>query len=132
MTRTWIAAALSVAAVFAHGCSEPDDVCLTEPVYGLSLRVRDSLTQARAAAGAYATARDGITLVVLYRPPFDSLQFTGVQIPGSYDVTVSKPGYRTWYRSDVQIVAGPCFVGGVTIEVLLQPIDIGPGSEPRL
>ena len=117
----WVGRLAIVAALLAQGCGEPNDLCLTEPTYGITLLVRDSVTTIGAAAGARATARDGPTFVVLYRLPFDSLQFRGVGDAGSYDVVVTKPGYRTWARSDVRVVRGPCGVGCSTIDVLLQP-----------
>lgn len=41
--------------------------------------------------------------------------------PGTYTVTVSKPGFRDWQRAGIVVTADECHVHPVELSARLQP-----------
>lgn len=119
------AAALLAALTIGSGCFlEPGD-CTTELRFGLMVLVRDAATGAPAGHGATVTAQDGEYIETLHfngGPGLpDSLSFAGAgKRAGHYEITVAKPGYRTWGRRGVEVKSGPCHVRPVTLRVRLR------------
>jgi hypothetical protein len=116
---------LAVSAGLAAGCNLPfTDACTTDFRHGVVVEVRDSLTDAPAAAGARLIVRDGA-----YADTSDQLPFTDPltlraagERGGTYDVTVEKLDYRDWTRARVRVLEDECHVIPVRIEARLQPI----------
>jgi hypothetical protein len=98
----------------------PPLACTTEARAAINVEVRDSVTDAPAAAGALAIARDGVFADTLIG--FDGLSVGGAwERPGNYAVSVTKAGYQGWSVSDVRVTDGSCHVRSVTLQARLQP-----------
>lgn len=113
--------AIVLAAALLGACD--DDlglVCTTEFVYGLNLTVLDG-QGGPAAQGATGIAIDGAyseTLMVL-EP--ETMVGAGERA-GTYDITVTKPGYVTWSADDVTVTENECHVNPVTLQANLIPV----------
>ena len=118
--------ALYLTLLAAVGCSgSPSGVCTLEFRYGLSVYVTDSLTGTATASGASLVVRDGPFKDSVShpsgRPEFDaSPLLTAGERAGTYQISVSKPGYLPWSRSNVRITANECHVNPVSVTALLQ------------
>jgi hypothetical protein len=110
-------------------CTTPGDVVCTENLaFGLTVKVRDSVTGVPAGRQAIVIAQEGSyteTLQFLGAiSPTDSLTFFGAaERAGTYQITVTKAGYQTWIRSGVEVVADVCHVHPAVVDVRLQPIQ---------
>ena len=105
-------------------CVGPD--CTLAMEDGLIVSVRDSVTLIPAGNGATVLVQDGNHLETLryngFLNPLDSLSFQGAtERPGTYEVRITKPGYRLWTRTGVRVNRGDCHVIPVRLEALLQP-----------
>lgn len=126
--RQDLASVAIIAAVLtaATSCLLPTGDCTTEFRYGLSVFVKDSITGAPAASGATLVTVDqnGHVDSISFspgRPDLDSMALPGAgEHPGTFVVTVRKPGYRDWVRSGVRVTADRCHVRQTTITALLQ------------
>jgi len=84
-----------------------------------------SVTGASAATGARVVVRDGAFADSSTSPAppsgidVDALG-AALERPGSYEVTVSKPGYRDWVRSGVRVTKGECNVRTANLVARLQ------------
>lgn len=95
-------------------------VCTAEAVFGLNLSVRD-ISGAPAAQGAIGVAIDGAYADTL--EVFGDTQMAGaVERAGTYEVTVSKPGYATWTTTGVTVTEDECHVIPVLLVVDLTPV----------
>jgi len=111
------------------GCSLifSPEMCSANVAPGLSVAVQDSASGAMIASGTQLIARDGAYVesssVPANHPELDSstLQAAGER-GGTYSVTVQKPGYRDWTRSNVRVTKGECHVNTVSLTALLQRI----------
>jgi hypothetical protein len=118
--------ALYLTLLAAVGCSgSPSAVCTMEFRYGLSVYVTDSLTGTAVASGASLVARDGAFKDSVShpgdRPELNPLPLlTAGERAGTYQISVSKPGYLPWSRSNVRITANECHVNPVSVTALLQ------------
>jgi hypothetical protein len=107
-------------------------VCTADFRLGLSVRVKDSATVAWAASGSRLITVDQHGVVVdsgsgywaaipANRPDLDSTGLGGAgEHPGTFRVTVRKPGYKDWVRSGVQVTADKCHVRRTELTALLQ------------
>jgi hypothetical protein len=122
MTLRTLVAAAALAGL--AGCSDTAGrACTAVFVYGLNLEIRDAVTGAPAADGATATARDGAyteTLEPVPGPETNLVRIGAGERPGTYDVTVTKPGFVTWERR-VTVTADECHVHPVLLDVRLSP-----------
>lgn len=123
MQRTqWIP--ILALAVGSWGCSDNTGNCQAVVEPGLILEIRDSVTGLGLAAAAVATASEGTfsdTLRYIGDP--DSAVRQGVdERAGTYTVTVTRPNYQTWTRTNVLVTETACHVQPVQIDVLLQPM----------
>jgi hypothetical protein len=114
----------------AVGCSgspgSTSPVCTMEFRYGLSVYVNDSLTGTAIASGASLVVRDGTFKDSVShpsgRPELNAFPLlTAGERAGTYQVSVSKPGYLPWSRSNVRITGNECHVNPVSVTALLQP-----------
>ncbi len=113
---------LAVGAVVA-GCDSFTGVCTTDFRFGIVVEVRDAVSGAPAADGARLIVRDGDYVETVDAPPTPSstfLQAAGERV-GRYDVTVQKPGYAEWTRTDVQVLRDGCHVTQIRLDAQLQP-----------
>jgi hypothetical protein len=122
--------ALCLILLAAVGCSgSPEStspVCTLEFRYGLSVYVNDSLTGTAIASGASLVVRDGAFKDSVShpsgRPELNAFPLlTAGERAGTYQISVSKPGYLPWSRSSVRITANECHVNPVSVTALLQP-----------
>lgn len=101
-------------------------VCTMEFRYGLSVYIKDSLTGTPIASGASLVVRDGVFKDSVShpsgRPEFNALPLlTAGERAGTYQISVLKPGYLPWSRSNVRITANECHVNPASVTALLQP-----------
>ena len=98
--------------------------CSTEPCgaprqFGIVVEIRDANTGAPAAQGAAAVATNGNFSESLGQ--LDELRLAGLNDrPGTYNLTVNRPGYHTIQRFDIE-VSDECLAEPVVIAVELQP-----------
>ncbi len=113
-----VAFAFTVAAV-AGACSDRPlgPICTAEAVFGIQVDVLDG-SGAPAAQGATGVAVEDAfadTLMI-----FDAVRMAGVvERPGTYEVTVSKPGFVTWSARNITVTADECHVIPVTLQANL-------------
>jgi hypothetical protein len=104
-----------------------DPVCTLEAVSGLHVTVEDSLTGAPAASGAQLIAQDGAFADTVSFPPnrpeLDAQALESArERPGTYTLTVRKPGFIDWIRSGVVVTKGECHVRPVALTARLQRV----------
>lgn len=120
---------LSVIVLGLGGCDlidGPGVICTANFVFGLSVAVQDSTTGAPAASGAELIARDGAYADTAGFPPgrpdLDAQPLVSAgERPGTYTVTVRKPGFVDWVRSGVVVTADECHVHTVELTARLRP-----------
>ena len=96
----------------------------------MTVEIRDAATGLPAAYRASLTIQSSThteTRKDESAPTADSLRvrtlFAGLDEPGTYTVTVSRPGYATWTKTGVVARATDCGVTqGVLLQVALQPL----------
>jgi len=122
--------ALCLTLLIGVGCSgspgSTSPVCTMEFRYGLSVYVKDSLTGAGIASGASLVARDGAFKDSVShasdKPELNGFPLvTAGERAGTYQISVSKPGYLPWSRSNVRVTANECHVNPASVTALLQP-----------
>lgn len=103
-------------AVLVAACStEP---CELLPSHGIEAEVR-TLAGAPAAEGATAEAHRAGQSEQLER--INDLVFLGVDEPGTYRLTVTKPGYRPAEVDGIRVHGNDCSVETTTVRVNLLP-----------
>ena len=105
------------------GCDIVDPVaCTTDVRPAIVVQVRDAATQAPAASGATGVVTDGSSTFQL-RPGDlgeNPLELHGAdERPGTYTVTIDKPGYQQWKQERVRVRDGSCHVQTVTLQANL-------------
>jgi len=93
--------------------------CTTEAVAGITVDLRTEAGDTLLVTDATGRAVDG-ALVADLEPFFDQLIGAWEQ-PGTYEVTVEKPGFEPWVRQDVRVEPGECHVTPVRLEAVLAP-----------
>lgn len=108
------------AVLLSVACFEPvGPACTLEAVAGIVVDLRRESGQTLPAEDAIGRAVDGEDVVELM-PFFDQL-IGAWERPGTYTVTIDKPGFETWVRDDVRVQAGECHVVPVRLEAGLSP-----------
>lgn len=103
--------------------------CVTISLPGVVVTVIDSTTGLPAATGAYGSIERQGTVAQLWPygfrglPPNDTLISLAAtpSNPGVFRVTVSKGGYQTWERRDVQITESECGFVSTNVTAKLKP-----------
>ena len=124
-----LAFALFAAAACSNSSAPLEGVyCTAELRSTIVVHVTDARTGAAAAQGSTVIVRGGAV--------YDSVVVNAVPTPatqaymawedrvnaGRYSVTVRKPGYTTFVKTDVDVVGNQCHSGpGPTVQVALQP-----------
>lgn len=101
------AASLAALALVATSCNEPSALRVCHPAvyFAVVMEVRDAMGQP-AAAGAELTARHewrGATLADTALRSDDPLILRVGTRPGTFALTLKKPGYATWTRDRVVV-----------------------------
>jgi hypothetical protein len=111
--------------VTACSAASTSPICTQELRPALMVYVKDSLTNTGTASGASLVARDGTFKDSVAFPgarsDLDNLNLNAAEErAGTYVVTVSKPGYATWIKSNVRVTKNECHVNTVQLTALLQ------------
>ena len=114
------AASLSVA-----GCGSDvvSGVCLSYRGAGISVDVRDSITNALVGQGSIITASDGIVADTSEYTPFGPGPYPlAYEMPGSFTVTVTQNGYQPWTKTGVLVTSTSdgCHVNVVSLTARVQ------------
>ena len=118
-----------MALLFLPGCGEVVEdnptVCTTEARAGIVISVVDSATGSPIACGAHAviTAPGFAQDVDAMPPPCDDRNaLSGAhERPGTYSVTVSRPGYYDLTMNGIVVSAGACHVNTTAVEARMIP-----------
>lgn len=106
--------------LLSGACFEPvGPTCTLEAVAGIVVELRGESGATLPAADAVGRAVDGAETTAL--EPFDDRLVGAWERPGTYAVTVDKPGYERWVRSNVRVEGGECHVVPVLLEAVLSP-----------
>ncbi len=115
-------AALIAGALATSACSSAPTFCTDEARFTLSVEVHDARTGEPAAIGARGLIREGTYTDTLTAVSASALMaLNTVERPGTYGVTVTRPGYRTWTAEGVKVTADACHVRSRTIQAKLEP-----------
>ena len=96
-------------------------VCTTEAVAGITVDLLDQSGTPLSAEDAEGRAADPEQPHLYVLESFGE-RLVGVwEAPGTYLVTVEKPGYVTWVRDGVRVEEGTCHVVPVRLEATLVP-----------
>ena len=105
----------------AHSFTPP--ICTAQFVYGISVDVVDSGSEAPLADSATMTLRDGNYVESATLSP-DGLTMNGAgERAGNYTVVVARPRYHNWVRTEVQVDADECHVIPIKLRAELQEIS---------
>ncbi|MFQ5538295.1 MAG: carboxypeptidase-like regulatory domain-containing protein [Gemmatimonadota bacterium] len=118
--RTLILLLLTAAAAACGSDGQEPIFCTQEYRAGINVEIRDAATLLPAAEGAVLTVKDGDYQEV-ETSTFDGLTMSAAwERAGVYDVTVTKTGYRPWFKSGVEVTADECHVQSVQLQALLE------------
>ena len=124
--KRYFRASVFLTVLVAAGCSgSTSPLCTAEFRFGLSVYVNDSVTNAPIASGASLVARDGSfadsVTFPSSRPDLDALPLVSAgEREGTYQISVLKPGYLSWSRSNLLITRNECHVNPVRLTALLR------------
>lgn len=94
---------------------------------GIMVEVHDAVTGLPAACDATGKAEDG-GLVEALSPGADCavdptfLYLSGIHRPGTWTVTIERPGYQPWVRDGITVVREGCGLVPVQVRADLQPL----------
>jgi hypothetical protein len=109
-------------ALFLTGCDVVGG-CTHEAVPGLRIEARAADGTDLDADGVLGLAHDGsfVDTLEVFELSESILDFYGAyERAGRYDITVTKPGFETWRRTNVRVSEDECHVRTVTLEALLE------------
>lgn len=115
---------LALSGLALSACGEPFDpglACTEQFVYGLTVEVVDATSGAQRAAGSTLTVRDGAWEEVVTEVMGVNSLIAAGERAGKYAVTVTRDGYETWTRFDVEVDEDECHVIPVTLLAELEP-----------
>lgn len=113
---------LFLAVLLLAGCDAVGG-CTDEAVFGLRIEARAANGADLDADGVLGLARDGsfVDTLEVFGSFAGTLDLYGAgERAGRYDITISKPGYQTWQRTDVRVTEDECHVRTVRLEALLE------------
>ena len=121
---------LLAATALVVGCSSSNDVtdvgptgelCTLEARAGITLDVRDSVSNAQVGRNASIIAREGAVADTSHETSIGDGPFGLVyERAGTYTVTVEQTGYKVWTRAGVLVTRDVCHVKGVALTARLQ------------
>lgn len=123
---------LGVVAIAASACqnSAALETCDGARSYGIEVRVLNASTGQTIAAGAGGSVSEGAFVDSLAPRPGeawadlrqDELVLAGaLERPGTYAVTITRPGFQDWRARDVRVVRNACGVATVRLTARLSP-----------
>jgi hypothetical protein len=116
---TLVAPVVLAVVIAACNGTRTDVACTLEARAGINVTVVDSLS-GREVAGSSGIAREEAFADTL--ESIEPGQLFGVfERPGTYDVTVTAPGYRPWRVTGVTVGADECHVIPERLTARLQP-----------
>jgi hypothetical protein len=115
---------LAACAALVLGCSGgsiTDDVaCTREARAGITVDVRDAVTNALVGQQSIIVAREAAFADTVNAGTADGPYGLVFERAGTYTLTVARAGYQTWSQTGVQVAAGRCHVTGVMVTARLQ------------
>lgn len=112
-----------LAGLTVAGCSAgliDGTMCTQEARAGITVDVRDSVSNALVGRGSLIIAREGAvadtSVTTLGDGPFSLL----LEHSGTFTLSVKQTGYQPWARAGVQVTRGTCHVNGVSLTARLQ------------
>ncbi len=117
--RSALRLVLCLTAIFVVSCG--DVVCAGVGLPAVAVTIFDAQTGARAAAGASLILRSPACTDTVVGVADDQVLAGCDDREGTYTVTVSKPGYRDWTQSTVE-VRDTCSLETRRFDVRLEPL----------
>jgi hypothetical protein len=110
----------------ADAIARPEPYCTASVEPGLIVYIVDAVDGTPQATDAVGFALDGgysdaLKPSILHGTTLVALQAASER-PGVYQVHIEKPGYQTWTRSNVRVMADACHVRTVQVTAALQPV----------
>ena len=120
----------TLGAFLGAGCNPAGIDCPAIAAPAILLEVREQGTGFPAAHAARGVVRDGgyqdSLRVVGWEgtpaPATELLLAAAFDRPGTYAVTLEKPGYQTWQRTGVEVGSGFCGTEQVRLNAILVPL----------
>lgn len=115
---------LLAGSLLGAGCSAVDPTgvtaCTQEARAGITVDVRDSVTNALVGPGSIVTAREGA-----FTETATGISGAGpyplvFERAGTYTVSVTQAGYQPWTKAGVVVTKDGCHVTGVAVTARLQ------------
>jgi len=99
------------------------DPCPQSSRAALAITIVDSVTGLPVASGASVVVSDGSFQQTIAIPESPSTTTVGAaeDRPGSYSIVVTRPGYRDWTRSGVDVQSDGCLPVTVAVTARLVP-----------
>jgi len=95
--------------------------CSTDVLFGITLYVRDSVTNAMVGRESLVILQSGTVADSVRETSFNDGPYgLAPEQAGTFTVTVEKAGYQRWSKSGVQVTKQDCHVVGVSVPALLQ------------
>ena len=120
-----VACGLAVLALVVSACGDPIvDLpvgCTEQFVYGISVQVVDVTSGAQRASGSTLTVREGSYEEVVTGVTGNNTMVAAGERAGTYAVTITRDGYRTWSQFDVEVGEDECHVIPVSLLAQIQP-----------
>ena len=114
---------LLAAALTAVGCNSDvvGRVCTSSRGAGISVDVRDSVTNALVGQGSIIIASDGIVADTSVYTPFGPGPYpVAYEFPGTLTLTVTQNGYQPWTKAGIVVTSDGCHVKVVSVTARLQ------------
>lgn len=116
---------LAACGALVAGCSAGSGIagdlaCTKEARAGITVDVRDSLTNALVGQQSRIIAREAAFADTLDAGNADGPYGLVFERAGTYTLSVTRPGYQSWSQAGLQVAAGTCHVVGVVVTARLQ------------
>lgn len=111
--------ALGAAPLLLAACAQQPVICTALYAYGLTVTVVDAPTGDSLRVAPAGVAHDGSWSETMQ--VFGNHLLGAGERAGTYDITVTAPGYRAWDTTGVKVTADECHVRGVNLTARLAP-----------
>jgi len=120
-----VACGLAALALVVSACGDPivdlPVACTEQFVYGISVQVVDVTSGALRASGSTLTVREGSYEEIVTEVIGNNTMVAAGERAGTYAVTITRDGYRTWSQFDVEVGEDECHVIPVSLLAQIQP-----------